>query len=97
LIDKFNHSEQLGHTAVITPEILCKGNVTVISILGEGMKILGVNVFKDCVQLSKNQNNVIEKYTHINVNQFDLNDLLLQWKYHVQGIKHLSRAARNVL
>jgi hypothetical protein len=76
LIEKFNNDEQLGHTAVITPEILCKGNVTVISILSEGVKIMGFSVFQDTVELSKNQNNDIEKYMHINVNHFDLNYLL---------------------
>lgn len=42
----------------------------------KGMKILGFSVFKDSVELSKNQNNDIETYTHINVNDSDLNYLL---------------------
>jgi hypothetical protein len=98
LIDEFKRDEQLGPIVAATPENLCEGSVSDSDQHSRmELKITDFSEFEDAVKVSKNQNNEIEKYMHINMGRVDLNDLLNWWKNYEDEFSCLSRVARNVL
>jgi hypothetical protein len=74
-------SRQFGLTAAAIPTNLCEGSVSYSDQHSTNkLKILDFSEFEDAVEVSKNENNEIEKCMHINVSHVDLNDLLDWWK-----------------
>jgi hypothetical protein len=81
-IDEFERDEQLGQTAAATPA-RCEGSERDSDKHSrKKLKIMDFREFEDTAEASKNQNNEIKKYMHINVGHVDLNDLLDSWKNH---------------